>query len=78
MYDHYAVARRLAAEVERQGLAEAARAIINIIDEGCSGTEIFMGLRFHLRPLASDLRLGSATRNEIDGLLAKLNDQLSN
>jgi hypothetical protein len=56
-YNHYTEAKSIADILVDVGFKEQATAIRNAIDEGYSGTEIFMQLRFYLSPFKSESKL---------------------
>lgn len=59
-YDHYKEAHELIQSLIDAGLNEHADALTRSMDEGSTGTEIFMALRWHLERL-----LGSGACPEI-------------
>jgi hypothetical protein len=76
-YDHFAEANRIADSIEAEGFAEQAGQVRHAIAMGRSGTELFMQLRFYLAPLAGDVRVDPATRQQISTLVGNINEALS-
>ena len=76
-YDHYAEAKKIAAQLDAQGLPSDAEKIRSAISEGRSGTEIFMQLRFYLTPVLSTVNLADGVKGQITVLLGKINEALS-
>jgi hypothetical protein len=64
-YEHYAEAQSIADIIAGQGYSAAAENIRTAIAAGCTGTEIYMGLRFHLAPLVDAVALDEKTRLRI-------------
>ena len=76
-YDHYAEAKSIAAKLEAEGFPEHAAAVRHAIDDGRSGTEIFMQLRFYLTPLQGDGHIDPVTQSRISVLVDKINEALT-
>lgn len=76
-YDHYAEAKKIAAQLDAQGFSSEAENIRNAISEGRSGTEIFMQLRFYLTPISNAENLTDDIKWQITVLLNKINEALS-
>ena len=76
-YDHYARARFIANQLEAQGKVQLAKQVRAAIDEGVSGTEIFMQLRFYLSPLQDDVSINPIIRDQIVVLVGKINEVLT-
>lgn len=76
-YDHYAEAKIIADRIEAAGFSDQAENIRHAIDDGRSGTEIFMQLRFYLEPLKADAEIDSETQSRISVLLDKINEALN-
>lgn len=76
-YDHYAVAKSIADQIEEEGFPEQAAAVRSAIDEGRSGTEIFMQLRFYLAPLQEGTQIDPEIQARISDLIDKINEALS-
>ena len=77
VYDHYAEAKGIAAELEKAEFTAAATNIRQAIAEGVSGTEIFMQLRFYLRPFVDAPGVSDETKARMRELYAKLDLGLS-
>jgi hypothetical protein len=75
-YDHLEEARAIARDLEAVGHSRAAEQIRESIDEGFSGTEIAMRLRFFLDPIASDETLSDIARARVVMLLTRLDQAL--
>lgn len=76
-YDHYAEAKQIAGLIENEGFAQQAGEVRHAIDDGRSGTEIFMQIRYYLSPLLEDERIDSVTRERIRILVEKINEALT-
>jgi hypothetical protein len=76
-HDHFSKAKRIADRVEGEGFPDRAHEVRHAIDDGRSGTEIFMQLRFYLAPLKDDLKIDLNARAEIAVLLDKINEALT-
>jgi hypothetical protein len=76
-YDQYKEARDIADEIERAGHPSEAEQIRDAIDNGRSGTEIFMQLRFYLQPFQHSTQLDGVTLDRLGVLLANINSALS-
>jgi hypothetical protein len=75
-YDHYKEANDIAIALDREGFDSAATQIREAIEQGATGTEIFMRLRFCLTPLLVESRLSSVTKDRVHVLHAKLDEAL--
>ena len=72
--DIYYDAKQLAAKLENKGLKSEARSINEVISAGATGTEIMMGLRFHLQMILKKRILRSSElRNQIEDLAEAIN-----
>jgi hypothetical protein len=72
-YDHYATARALADRLSVEGQSEWAEKLRNVMVEGATGTEIFMGLRWQLQQLKGcGVPLSDGTSRQVDDLLKEL------
>jgi hypothetical protein len=76
-YDHYDEARSIADQIDVKGFSDRAAAVRNAIDEGRSGTEIFMQLRFYLEPLLEEGEIDFSTKDQITTLVEKINEALT-
>lgn len=76
-FDHFAEAKLIVDELEKLGVHDPAQDIRRAIDDGVSGTEIFMQLRFHLLGLLNDPRVSDVTKVGIETLIKELNSALS-
>lgn len=75
-YDHHAEAQELAAMLRKESLGNYADALVTAIQEGATGTEIFMALRWNIKNIidakkCSDLTDAKARRlyQELDKAL---------
>lgn len=75
-FDHYAEARELASLLREEYLDDFAISLIRAMEEGATGTEIFMALRWNIKQLleankCSDLTTAKARRlfEELDKTL---------
>ena len=59
--DYYADAKILADLLSREGEADAAKQIRGVMEEGFTGTEILMGLRYECQQALDAGRTGSQT-----------------
>jgi hypothetical protein len=77
-YDHYAAARAIADRLSVEGHSEWADKLKKVMADGATGTEIFMGLRFHLQLLkGSGVPMSVGTRWHVDYLLKELDSALN-
>jgi hypothetical protein len=74
---YYDRARDIARELTRAGLADDALALEEAIDTGSTGTEIMMGLRWHLRRIDASHTLEPETRQRVGDLIAELDRALA-
>lgn len=75
-YDHYAAARDLISQLDAEGYAEHASKLQAAMEEGATGTEIFMALRFHLSEIVQRVSLQGETKLRASRLLSELNNAL--
>ena len=75
-FDYYAVAQDLISRLETEGYDANATAILSAMEEGATGTEIFMALRFHVSTIVGKIPLKAESRAPASKLLAALNDAL--
>jgi hypothetical protein len=76
-YDHHAAARTLTVRLDAEGQGAWAEKLRRVLEEGATGTEIFMGLRWQLQQLAgSGDSLSEGTRAQLETLLKELNTAL--
>ena len=75
-FDHYAAARDLISHLDRDGFASDAIKLRTAMEEGATGTEIFMALLFHLSEIIRRLPLTGESQIRASRLLAELNDAL--
>ncbi|WP_124077656.1 hypothetical protein [Pigmentiphaga humi] len=76
-YDHYAEAKSIADSIEAKGFPDQAMAVRSAIDDGRSGIEIFMQLRFYLAPFEGNEKIDPTTQFRIAGLLSRVNEALN-
>lgn len=75
-FDHYAAARELISRLGQAGYATEAAALKAAMDQGATGTEIFMALRFHLAEIIGRVPLEGDSQTLASRLLAELDDAL--
>lgn len=76
-YDHYAAARTLADRLGTEGQDTWAEKLRRVMEDGATGTEIFMGLRWQLQQLKGcEDSLSDGTKEQIGTLLNALNNSL--
>jgi hypothetical protein len=72
-FDHYAAARNLINLLEAEGLKHEALILRSAMEEGSTGTEILMALRFHLTKILQVLPTNTALFTCASSLLNQLN-----
>ena len=75
-YDHYEEARQVAALLKSEGFPEQAQQISTAMTDGKTGTEIFMILRFRLKPLLDLEGIPESTRQRMQLLYSKVDEAL--
>jgi len=75
-FDHYAAAQDLISRFEAEGNVEDASELRLAIQDGSTGTEILMALRFHLSEILRRVPLTGESRIRASRLLAELIDAL--
>jgi len=75
-FDYYAAARKLISRLESAGHATEAASLNAAIEEGATGTEILMALRFHVADILERIPLTGDARALASRLLAELRDAL--
>jgi hypothetical protein len=75
-FDYYAVAQDLISRLEAEGRTADAEKLWSAIDEGATGTEIFMALRFYLLEITKHASLEGELQLIVARLLAELNRAL--
>jgi predicted cupin superfamily sugar epimerase len=75
-FDHYAAARALITRLERDGHTADAARLRSAIEDGATGTEIFMALHFFLSEIVRRVPLVGESQVLASRLLAELNDAL--
>ncbi|KCZ89068.1 hypothetical protein [Hyphomonas jannaschiana] len=75
-YDHYTEAKCIADQIEGAGFPEQAEQVRQAIENGVSGTEIFMQLRCYLSPLKNNDRIDQQVRHRVNLLVDKIDDAL--
>ena len=76
-FDHYEFARELISDMERQGLSDGAARLKSALDEGATGTEILMALRFSLAEIASNCPLPEQINAKANRLILEINKALA-
>jgi hypothetical protein len=72
--DYYALAGEIIDELTKEGLTAEAKALRNIIDEGSTGTEILMGMRWQLKQIESAGKASAQTARRIRELVSQLDE----
>lgn len=75
-FDCCAAARELASMLVSAGFAEDADALEVAIEEGSTGTEIMMGLRFHAEDICRRLPLDEETKALAKGIVSRIEEAL--
>lgn len=77
-YDHYKEAKELTEELKKENLRQYADKIIGAIEEGSTGTEIFMALRWNIKNLLKDQKasISNANRAKANRLYIELDKAL--
>ena len=75
-FDHYAAARELVSRLAQAGYADEATAIQTAMEDGATGTEIFMALRFRLSGIIKQVPLVGGSRILASRLLTELDEAL--
>ena len=75
-YDHYTEAKCIADQIEGAGFPEQAQQVRLAIENGVSGTELFMQLQFYLSPLKDNNLIDQNVRNRINVLVGKIDEAL--
>lgn len=76
-YDYYGEARALAEALRNAGLSSDGNDIIKSLEEGETGTEIFMIMRARLAKLLAAGRLSPELQGRAHALHERLNDALN-
>ena len=75
--DYYAEAREIARSLEQDGLTAEARALVDAVDTGSTGTEILMALRWHLQRIdESNPKTSLQTKHRIRELRSAIHEVL--
>lgn len=75
-FDFYAATRRLILLLMSAGFAEDAHALKAAIEEGSTGTEILMGIRFHVVDIGRRLPLDEEARSLAESIVSKIEEAL--
>ena len=75
-YDHYEEVEELISMLENTSLQHYRKALQNAIDEGATGTEIFMALRWNIERLLAESSVDHATGAKAKKLLSELDNAL--
>lgn len=75
-FDYYAATEELISRLEQDGHVRDAAKLRSAIEEGSTGTEIFMALRFHLAEIVRSVPLKGESQIKASRLLGELNDAL--
>jgi len=75
-YDYYSEAKALAEELKLAGLVHYEAEILGSMEEGETGTEIFMMMRFRLARMLAAKNIPANLLERVTGLHGRLNDVL--
>jgi hypothetical protein len=75
-YEHYKEAERLASLLVQEEAKEYADSLLNSMIEGCTGTEIFMGLKWNIKNILKLDQLSKETKKCARQLHKELNKVL--
>jgi hypothetical protein len=75
-FDHYAATRDLISHLESDGYAADAAKLRSSMEDGATGTEILMALRFHLSEIVRLVPLDGESQIQASRLLVELNNAL--
>lgn len=75
-FDHCEAARDLISQLDSNGYAADASRLRSAMEDGATGTEIFMALRFHLSEIIRRVPLKGELQIQASRLLTELNDAL--
>jgi len=75
-YDHYSEAKKLASLLERDGAATLSKDVLQAMEFGATGTEIFMRLRVAVKNSLSSPHLLDDSRQIAKTLLTQLEQTL--
>lgn len=75
-FDHYEAARDLISCLNAEGYLSDASNLQAAMEEGATGTEIFMALKFHLSELVLRVPLTGESKQKAARLLLELNNAL--
>jgi hypothetical protein len=75
--DLYSEARSLAITLRKEGLADWASKLDDIVDGGATATEILMGLRWTAGQILDGSQLNQSTRVRLENLRAAANSLLA-
>jgi len=75
-FDYYGVAEEIISRMENEGHAAEAANLRGAMEEGATGTEIFMALRFHLAGIVRRKILKGDLSTMASTLLERLTDAL--
>jgi hypothetical protein len=78
MYNHYDEANNIISELEKINLLEQANWLKESLENGSTGTEIFMALRFYLDKIICDYDLSQDLKKRCIILRNKIHAQLEN
>jgi hypothetical protein len=76
-YDHYREARSIADQIEVDGFPDQAANVRAAIEDGRSGTEIFMQLRFYLSHIQEAVKVDDQTQIRIKILIDEINEAMT-
>lgn len=76
-FDHYAEANSIIKLLQHEGLTSYADKLTNAMEEGSTGTEIFMALRFYIKELLDNEKLSAFLKAKTKRLYGELDKSLN-
>lgn len=75
-YDHYAETQKLTDMLRKEGLSDYSDALLNAMNDGATGTEIFLALRWNVKKLIDNENCSDVSEMKAKRLLKELNSAL--
>lgn len=75
-YDHYQETEELISMLENAGLTHYGESLQRVMEEGATGTEIFMALRWHIGQLLAEPPMDDVIKAKAKRLLNELDKAL--
>ena len=76
IYDHYAETQELADLLRKENLGDYADALVKAMQEGATGTEIFMALRWNVKNIVATKKCSDLTEVKARRLYQELDKAL--